>query len=192
MGQIHIEVLVSRMKRKFGVDVELREPKVPYKETIKGKTKVQGKYKKQSGGKGQYGDCWLQLEPLPHGTGFEFVDKIVGGSIPRQYIPSVEKGIVEAMDHGILAGYPVTDFRAIVYDGSYHDVDSSDMAFKIAASMGFKKGMEQSQPTLLEPIMKVEVIVPEEFVGDIMGDMNSRRGKIMGVEAKGTTRWSRR
>jgi len=185
MGQIHIEVLISRMRRKFGVDVELREPKVPYKETIKGKTKVQGKYKKQSGGKGQYGDCWLELEPLPHGTGFEFVDKIVGGSIPRQYIPSVEKGIVEAMDHGILAGFPTTDFRATVYDGSYHDVDSSDMAFKIAASMGFKKGMEQSQPTLLEPIMKVEVLVPEEFVGDIMGDMNSKRGKIMGVEAKG-------
>ena len=185
MGQIHIEVLVSKMKRKFGVDVELREPKVPYKETIKGRTKVQGKYKKQSGGKGQYGDCWLEFEPLPHGTGFEFVDKIVGGSIPRQYIPSVEKGIVEAMNHGILAGFPVTDFRAIVYDGSYHDVDSSDMAFKIAASMGFKKGMEQSQPTLLEPIMKVEVIIPEEFVGDVMGDMNARRGKIMGVEAKG-------
>ncbi|MGD0660839.1 MAG: elongation factor G [Syntrophorhabdales bacterium] len=185
MGQIHIEVLISRMRRKFGVDVELREPKVPYKETIKGKTKVQGKYKKQSGGKGQYGDCWLELEPLPHGTGFEFVDKIVGGSIPRQYIPSVEKGIVEAMVHGILAGFPTTDFRATVYDGSYHDVDSSDMAFKIAASMGFKKGMEQSQPALLEPIMKVEVLVPEEFVGDIMGDMNSKRGKIMGVEAKG-------
>ena len=185
MGQIHIEVLISRMKRKFGVDVELREPKVPYKETIKGRTKVQGKYKKQSGGKGQYGDCWLELEPLPHGSGFEFVDKIVGGSIPRQYIPSVEKGIVEAMDHGMLAGYPVIDFRATVYDGSYHDVDSSDMAFKIAASMGFKKGMEQSQPILLEPIMKVEVIVPEEFVGDIMGDMNSKRGKIIGVEAKG-------
>ncbi len=185
MGQIHIEVLVARMKRKFGVDVELREPKVPYKETIKGRTKVQGKYKKQSGGKGQYGDCWLEFEPLPAGSGFEFVDKIVGGSIPRQYIPSVEKGIVEAMVHGILAGYPTTDFRATVYDGSYHDVDSSDMAFKIAASMGFKKGMEQSQPTLLEPIMKVEVIVPEEFVGDIMGDMNSRRGKIIGVEAKG-------
>ncbi len=185
MGQIHIEVLVARMKRKFGVDVELREPKVPYKETIKGRTKVQGKYKKQSGGKGQYGDCWLEFEPLPHGAGFEFVDKIVGGSIPRQYIPSVEKGIVEAMGHGILAGYPTTDFRATVYDGSYHEVDSSDMAFKIAASLGFKKGMEQSQPTLLEPIMKVEVIIPEEFVGDVMGDMNSRRGKIMGVEAKG-------
>jgi elongation factor G len=185
MGQIHIEVLVARMKRKFGVDVDLREPKVPYKETIKGRTKVQGKYKRQSGGRGQYGDCWLELEPLPHGAGFEFVDKIVGGVIPRQYIPSVEKGIVEAMEHGILAGYPTTDFRATVYDGSYHEVDSSDMAFKIAASMGFKKGMEQSQPTLLEPIMKVEIIIPEEFVGDVMGDMNSRRGKIMGVEAKG-------
>lgn len=185
MGQIHIEVLVAKMKRKFGVEVELREPKVPYKETIKGTTKVQGKYKKQSGGKGQYGDTWLELSPLPRGGGFEFQDKIVGGAIPRNFIPSVEKGIVEAMHQGILAGYPVTDLRIALYDGSYHDVDSSDMAFKIAASMGFKKGMEQSNPVLLEPIMKVETIVPEENVGDIMGDMNSRRGKIMGVEAKG-------
>jgi elongation factor G len=185
MGQIHIEVLVAKMKRKFGVEVELREPKVPYKETIKGTTKVQGKYKKQSGGKGQYGDTWLELSPMPRGGGFEFVDKIVGGAIPRNFIPSVEKGIVEAMHQGILAGYPVTDLRIALYDGSYHDVDSSDMAFKIAASMGFKKGMEQSNPALLEPIMKIEVIVPEENVGDIMGDMNSRRGKIMGVEAKG-------
>ena len=185
MGQIHIEVIVGKMRRKFGVDVELKEPKVPYKETIRGTTKVQGKYKRQSGGRGQYGDTWLELGPLPRGQGFEFVDKIVGGAIPRQYIPSVEKGITEAMDRGILAGYPVTDFRVTLYDGSYHDVDSSDMAFKIAASMGFKKGMEQSNPILLEPIMKVEVIVPEENVGDIMGDMNSRRGKIMGVEAKG-------
>jgi elongation factor G len=185
MGQIHIEVLAAKMKRKFGVEVELREPKVPYKETIKGTTKVQGKYKKQSGGKGQYGDTWLELSPLPRGGGFEFADKIVGGAIPRNFIPSVEKGIVEAMHQGILAGYPVTDLRIALYDGSYHDVDSSDMAFKIAASMGFKKGMEQSNPVLLEPIMKIEVIVPEENVGDIMGDMNSRRGKIMGVEAKG-------
>lgn len=185
MGQIHIEVLVAKMKRKFGVEVELREPKVPYKETIKGTVKVQGKYKKQSGGKGQYGDTWLELSPLPKGGGFEFADKIVGGAIPRNFIPSVEKGIVEAMHQGILAGYPVTDLRIALYDGSYHDVDSSDMAFKIAASMGFKKGMEQASPVLLEPIMKVEVIVPEDNVGDIMGDMNSRRGKIMGVEAKG-------
>ncbi len=185
MGQVHIEVIVEKMKRKFGVDVELKEPKVPYKETIKGSTKVQGKYKKQSGGKGQYGDTWIELQPLPRGGGFEFVDKVVGGAIPRQYIPAVEKGIVEAMNQGILAGFPVVDFRAILYDGSYHDVDSSEMAFKIAASMGFKKGLEQCQPTLLEPIMKIEVVVPDEFMGDIMGDLNSRRGKIIGVESKG-------
>ena len=185
MGQVHIEVIIDRMKRKFGVEVELKEPKVPYKETIKGTTKIQGKYKKQSGGKGQYGDTWLELSPKPRGEGFEFVDKIVGGAIPRQYIPAVEKGIVEAMGQGILAGYPVIDFRVTLYDGSYHDVDSSEMAFKIAASMGFKKGLEMCKPTLLEPIMKMEVIVPDENMGDIMGDMNSRRGKIMGVETKG-------
>jgi len=185
MGQIHLEVVAAKMKRKFGVDVELREPKVPYKETIKGTAKVQGKYKRQSGGRGQYGDTWLELEPLPKGAGFEFVDKIVGGVIPRNYIPSVEKGIVEAMDQGVLAGYPVTDFRVTLYDGSYHEVDSSDMAFKIAASMGFKKGMEMTTPVLLEPIMKMEIIVPEDHVGDIMGDLNSRRGRIIGVEAKG-------
>jgi len=185
MGQVHVEVIVGKMKRKFGVDVDLKEPKVPYKETIRGTTKVQGKYKRQSGGRGQYGDTWLEIGPLPKGQGFEFVDKIVGGSIPKQYIPSVEKGIVEAMETGILAGYPTTDFRVTLYDGSYHEVDSSDMAFKIAASMGFKKGMEQCQPVLLEPIMKLEILVPEDNVGDIMGDMNSRRGKIIGVEAKG-------
>jgi elongation factor G len=185
MGQIHLEVVAAKMKRKFGVDVELREPKVPYKETIKGSTKVQGRYKRQSGGRGQYGDTWLELEPLPRGTGFEFADKIVGGVIPKNYIPSVEKGIVEAMEQGTLAGFPVTDFRVTLYDGSYHDVDSSDMAFKIAASMGFKKGMELVSPVLLEPIMKMEIIVPEENVGDIMGDLNSRRGRIVGVESKG-------
>jgi elongation factor G len=187
MGQVHIEVIVEKMKRKFGVDVELKEPKVPYKETIKGTTKVQGKYKKQSGGKGQYGDTWLELAPLPRNAGFEFVDKIVGGAIPRQYIPAVEKGIVEAMNQGILAGYPVIDFRVTLYDGSYHDVDSSEMAFKIAGSMGFKKGLEMCQPTLLEPITKIEVIVPDEYMGDIMGDLNSRRGKIIGVESKGNS-----
>ena len=185
MGQIHLEVVAAKMKRKFGVDVDLREPKVPYKETIKGRTKVQGKYKRQSGGRGQYGDTWLELEPLPRGTGFEFADKIVGGVIPKNYIPSVEKGVVEAMEHGVLAGFPVTDFRVTLYDGSYHEVDSSVMAFKIAASMGFKKGMEQVSPVLLEPIMKMEIIIPEENVGDIMGDLNSRRGRIVGVEAKG-------
>ncbi|MBP8626441.1 MAG: elongation factor G [Syntrophorhabdaceae bacterium] len=185
MGQIHIEVIVERLKRKFGVDVELKEPKVPYKETIKGTAKVQGKYKRQSGGRGQYGDTWLEISPLPRGEGFEFVDKIVGGVIPKQYIPAVEKGIVEAMEQGMLAGYPVTDIRVALYDGSYHDVDSSEMAFKIAASMGFKKGMEMANPTLLEPIMKIEVIVPDENMGDVMGDLNSRRGKIVGVESKG-------
>ena len=185
MGQVHIEVIVEKMKRKFGVEVELKEPKVPYKETIKGTTKVQGKYKKQSGGKGQYGDTWLEMSPLPRGAGFEFVDKVVGGSVPRQYIPAVEKGIVEAKNQGMLAGFPVVDFRVALYDGSYHDVDSSEMAFKIAASMGFKKGLEQCKPVLLEPIMKIEVIVPDENMGDIMGDMNSRRGKIIGVEGRG-------
>jgi len=185
MGQVHIEVIVEKLKRKFNVDVELKEPKVPYKETIKGTAKVQGKYKRQSGGRGQYGDTWLEVSPLPRGAGFEFVDKIVGGVIPRQYIPAVEKGIVEAMQQGILAGYPVTDIRVMLYDGSYHEVDSSEMAFKIAASMGFKKAMEQSNPVLLEPIMKVEVIVPDENMGDVMGDLNSRRGKIMGMETKG-------
>jgi elongation factor G len=185
MGQIHLEVVAGKMKRKFGVDVELREPKVPYKETIKGTAKVQGKYKRQSGGRGQYGDTWLELEPLPRGSGFEFADKSVGGVIPKNYIPSVEKGIVEAMEQGVLAGYPTTDFKVTLYDGSYHEVDSSDMAFKIAASMGFKKGMEMTTPVLLEPIMKMEIIVPEENVGDIMGDLNSRRGRIIGVEARG-------
>jgi elongation factor G len=186
MGQVHIEVIVEKMKRKFGVEVDLREPKVPYKETIKGTTKVQGKYKKQSGGKGQYGDTWLEMSPLPRGAGFEFVDKVVGGSVPRQYIPAVEKGIVEAKNQGMLAGFPVVDFRVALYDGSYHDVDSSEMAFKIAASMGFKKGLEQCKAVLLEPIMRIEVIVPDENMGDIMGDMNSRRGKIIGVESRGS------
>jgi len=185
MGQVHIEVIVEKLKRKFNVDVELKEPKVPYKETIKGTARVQGKYKRQSGGRGQYGDAWLEVSPLPRGTGFEFVDKIVGGVIPRQYIPAVEKGVVEAMEQGILAGYPVTDIKVMLYDGSYHEVDSSEMAFKIAASMGFKKAIEQSNPVLLEPIMKVEVIVPDENMGDVMGDLNSRRGKIMGMETKG-------
>jgi elongation factor G len=185
MGQVHIEVIVEKMKRKFGVEVDLKEPKVPYKETIKGTVKVQGKYKKQSGGKGQYGDTWLEMGPLPRGAGFEFIDKVVGGSVPRQYIPAVEKGIVEAKNQGMLAGFPVVDFKVALYDGSYHDVDSSEMAFKIAASMGFKKGLEQCKPVLLEPIMKIEVIVPDENMGDIMGDMNSRRGKIIGVESRG-------
>ncbi|MGA1875042.1 MAG: elongation factor G, partial [bacterium] len=185
MGQIHIEVTVDRMKRKFGTEVILKTPKVPYKETIRGTAKVQGRYKRQSGGRGQYGDTWIEIEPLPRGGGFEFVDKIVGGVIPRQYIPAVEKGIIGAMEEGILAGYPVTDVKVTLYDGSFHAVDSSEMAFKIAGSMGFKKGFMECRPTLLEPIMKVSVFVPEEFMGDIMGDLNSKRGRIQGIDSKG-------
>ncbi|MFZ5865685.1 MAG: elongation factor G, partial [Thermodesulfobacteriota bacterium] len=183
MGQVHIEVTVEKLKRKFGVDVNLKTPKVPYKETIKGRAKVEGKLKKQTGGRGQFAVAWLELEPLPRGTGFEFVDKIVGGVIPRQYIPAVEKGVNEAMVGGALAGYPVVDVRVTVFDGKYHDVDSSEQAFKIAASKGFKKGVLDSNPILLEPIMNLEVIVPEEYMGDIMGDINSRRGRIMGMDA---------
>jgi len=185
VGAVHIEATAEKLKRKFGVEVNLKPPKVPYRETIKGTVKVQGKYKRQSGGRGQYGDTWLELEPLPRGSGFEFVDKIVGGVIPRQYIPSVEKGIVEAKNTGILAGFPVVDFRVTLYDGTFHEVDSSDMAFKIAGSMGFKKGCEQAHPTLLEPIMKMTVTVPEDNMGDIIGDLNGRRGRVLGVEAQG-------
>ena len=186
MGQVHIEVAVERLKRKFGVDVALSIPKVPYKETIKGKTKVQGKYKKQSGGRGQFGDTWLEIEPLPRGGGFEFVDKIVGGVIPRQYIPAVEKGIVEAMNEGVVAGYPVVDVRVSLVFGSYHTVDSSEMAFKIAGSMGFKKGILECQPTLLEPIVNIDIEIPEEYMGDVIGDLNGRRGRVLGMETKGS------
>jgi elongation factor G len=186
-GQLHIEVVVDRLKRKFGVEVTLKTPKVPYKETIKGKAKAQGKYKKQTGGRGQYGDTHMEIEPMPRGGGFEFVNKIFGGAIPRQYIPAVEKGIVEAMVDGIYAGYPIVDIRVILVDGSYHDVDSSEIAFKIAASMGFKKMFMDAQPILLEPIMNVSIIVPDENMGDIIGDINSRRGRIMGVDTKGKT-----
>jgi elongation factor G len=185
MGQLHIEVIVEKLKRKYGAEVELKAPKVPYKETIKASSSAQGKYKKQSGGRGQYGDTWIKLEPLPRGKGFEFVDKIVGGAIPKNYIPSVEKGIREAMAGGYLSGNPMVDVRVTLYDGSYHDVDSSDMAFKIAGSMGFKNAVEKAKPVILEPIMTMEVTVPEESMGDVIGDMNSRRGKVLGVDTKG-------
>ncbi len=185
MGEIHLEVAVEKLKRQFGVEVELRTPKVAYKETIKKSAQVQGRYKKQTGGRGQYGDTWLKIEPLEGGKGFEFVNKIVGGVVPRQYIPAVEKGVVEAMREGVLGGYPVVDLRVTLYDGSYHPVDSSEMAFKIAGSMGFKKGMEQCNPVLLEPIIEMEVICPEDTVGDVIGDLNSRRGRVLGVEVHG-------
>ncbi len=185
MGQVHIEATIEKLKRKFGVEVNLSTPKVPYKETIKGKTQVQGKYKKQSGGRGQYGDTWLEIEPLPRGSGFQFEDRIVGGVVPRQYIPAVEKGIVEAMAEGVLAGYPVVDVKVALFDGTYHTVDSSELAFKIAASMGFKKGVLACQPTLLEPIVNIEIEIPEEYMGDVIGDLNSRRGRVMGMDTKG-------
>ncbi len=184
MGQIHVEVTIEKLKRKFNVEVLLKAPKVPYRETLKGKAQLQSKYKKQSGGRGQYADVWLEIEPLPRGAGFEFVDKIVGGAIPRQYIPAVEKGILEASEKGVLAGYPTVDFKATLYDGSFHTVDSSEMAFKIAGSMGFKKGAEMASPVLLEPIVQMEITVPDDCVGDVIGDMNSRRGRVLGMEPK--------
>jgi elongation factor G len=185
MGKAHLEIAVDRLKRKFGLEIQMKTPRVPYKETIHGRTEVQGKHKKQTGGHGQYGDCWIKLEPLSRGAGYEFVNHIVGGAIPKQYIPAVEKGIIEAMEEGALAGYPVVDVKVTLYDGSYHSVDSSEMAFKIAGSLAFKKGILQANPTLLEPIMAVEVMVPDECMGDVIGDLNSKRGRVMGVEAKG-------
>ncbi|MBN1958166.1 MAG: elongation factor G [Desulfuromonadales bacterium] len=182
MGQIHLEVAVERLKRKYGADVVLKEPKVPYRETIKASTQVQGKYKKQSGGRGQYGDVWIEVKPLPRGAGYEFVDKVVGGVVPRNYIPAVDKGIVEAMKTGPLTKNQVVDVQVTLYDGSHHSVDSSEMAFKVAGSMAFKKAMEQCKPVLLEPIMAMEITVPDDCMGDVIGDLNSRRGKVVGVE----------
>ncbi len=182
MGQVHLEVTLEKLKRKFGVEVIMKTPKIPYKETIKSGAKAQGKYKKQSGGRGQYGDCWIQIEPLQRGEDFEFINKIVGGSIPRQYIPAVEKGIVEAMHEGVIAGFPMVGLKAMLYDGSYHSVDSSEMAFKIAGSMAIKKATQDAKPVILEPIVKMEVITPDEFLGNVIGDLNGKRGKVQGVE----------
>jgi elongation factor G len=184
MGQVHLEVTIEKLKRKFGVEVEMKTQKVPYLETFKASVKAQGKYKKQSGGRGQYGDCWVEFAPLARGEGFHFEDKIVGGVIPRQYIPAVEKGIFEAAEDGFLAGYPMVDFKAAVYDGSFHTVDSSEMAFKVAGSLAYKKAMETAKVALLEPIMNMKITVPEECMGDVIGDLNSRRGKVVGVEPK--------
>ncbi|TWJ17061.1 elongation factor G [Geobacter argillaceus] len=184
MGQVHLDVIVEKMKRKFNVEVLLKTPKVPYLETIRGTAKVQGKYKKQSGGRGQYGDCWIEMSPTQRGDGYIFEDRIVGGVIPRQYIPAVDKGIQEACLDGFLAGYPVVDFKVALYDGSFHTVDSSEMAFKVAGSMAFKKAMELCKPVILEPIMNMKVTVPDENMGDVIGDINSRRGKVVGVEPK--------
>jgi len=185
LGQLHIELTVDRLKRRYNVEVDLKPPKVPYKETITASAKVQGKYKKQTGGHGQYGDVQIEVSPKERGEGFEFENAIVGGVIPRQYIPAVEKGIIEAMKDGPLTGSPVVDLKVSLFYGSYHEVDSSEMAFKIAGSMAFKKAMEECRPILLEPIMNITIMVPEECMGDVMGDLNSRRGKIEGMTAKG-------
>jgi elongation factor G len=184
-GQQHIEVVVSKMKKRYHTEVNLKAPKVPYRETIRGKADVQGRHKKQTGGHGQYGDCKIKMEPLPHGGGFEFVNDIFGGAIPKNYIAPVEKGIKDAAARGHLAGFPVVDFRVTLYDGSYHDVDSNDMSFQMAGRIAFRKAMEVAKPTLLEPIMAAEITVPDEFAGSIMGDLNSRRGRIQGMDNKG-------
>ena len=186
-GQQHVEVIVSRLKKRYGVDVELHSPKIPYRETIRGKADVQGRHKKQTGGHGQFGDCWIRVEPLPRGAKFSFENEVFGGAIPRNFIPAIEKGIIEASEKGYLAGFPMVDFRVVVYDGSYHDVDSSEMSFKLAARKAFRAAMEQAKPALLEPIMNAEVQAPVEYAGDLMGDMNSRRGRIAGMDTKGGT-----
>jgi elongation factor G len=186
-GQQHVEVIVSRLKNRYNVDVALKAPKVPYRETIRGTADVQGRHKKQTGGHGQFGDCWIKMEPLPRGGGFEFVNDIFGGAIPRNYIPAVEKGIVETAAMGYLAGCPVVDFRVTVYDGSYHDVDSSELSFKLAARKAFRAAMQVAKPALLEPIMNVEVQAPVEYAGDLMGDINGRRGRISGMDTRGNT-----
>ena len=185
MGELHLEILVDRMKREFTVEATVGQPQVAYKETIKKEVEAEGKFIKQSGGRGQYGHCWLKLEPLERGTGYEFVDKIKGGSIPREYIPAIKKGVKEALDNGILAGYPMIDVKATVYDGTYHDVDSSEAAFKIAGSMALQAGAKQADPVILEPIMKVEVVTPEEFMGDVIGDLNSKRARVQEMRDQG-------
>jgi len=187
-GELHVRIITERLKKRYNVDVDLKPPKISYLETIKGRSDVQGRHKKQTGGRGQFGDCWIKFEPLPRGKDFEFDDKIFGGSIPRNFIPSVEKGLQEARKKGVLAGYPTVDFKAILYDGSYHDVDSSDIAFKIAATKAYKKGIREAKPTLLEPVMNVEIYTPETYMGDIMGNLNGRRGKVQGMEQKGPMR----
>ena len=185
MGELHLEIIVDRLKREFKVEANIGNPQVAYRETFRKAVKTEGKYIKQSGGKGNYGHCWLEMTPLEPGAGFEFENKFVGGAIPKEYIPAIEKGVTEAMENGIVAGYPVVDFKVTVFDGSFHEVDSNEMAFKIAASMAFKDGMKQASPVLLEPIMKVEVVTPDEYMGDVMGDLSSRRGRIEGMNVQG-------
>jgi len=184
-GQQQVEVAVSRLNKRYGVNVELRAPKIPYRETIRGTADVHGRHKKQTGGHGQFGDCKIRVSPLERGQKFEFVNEIFGGAIPKQFIPAVEKGILEAAEQGYLAGYPVVDFKVVLYDGSYHEVDSNELSFKLAGRKAFRLAMEQARPALLEPIMRVEVQAPVEYAGDLMGDLNGRRGRISGMEVKG-------
>jgi elongation factor G len=186
LSQVHVEVLIDRLRRRFGVEVTLAPPRVPYQETIRRSAKAHGRHKKQSGGRGQFGDCHIEIEPLPRGSGFEFVDKIKGGVIPSSFIPAVQKGVQEAMQAGVVAGYPVKDVRVTLFDGSYHTVDSSEIAFKLAGSVAMKQALQEADPVLLEPIMLVTVSVPEEHVGEVIGDLNSRRGRPQGMEPAGT------
>ncbi len=185
LGNVQLDVIAKKVKTVYHVDMELKKPRIPYKETVSGVSHVQGKYKRQSGGRGQYGDCWLKIEPKPLGSGYEFVDKIVGGVIPKNYIPSIEKGVKEAMEQGVIAGYPVVDIKVTVDDGSFHEVDSSDMAFKIAGAMALRKGVLEARPYILEPILNVEIITSEEYMGSVMGDLNSKRGRVMGMDRVG-------
>jgi elongation factor G len=190
-GQQHVEIVVAKLKKRYGVDVKLHAPKIPYRETIRGLADVQGRHKKQTGGHGQFGDCWIKMEPLPRGAKFQFANEIFGGSIPKNFIPAVEKGIVEAAEKGYLAGYPMVDFKVTVYDGSYHDVDSSELAFKLAARKAFKAAMLEAKPSLLEPVMNVEIQAPVEYAGDLMGDLNGRRGRVGGMDTRGATQFIR-
>ena len=190
-GQQHVEIVVSRLKKRYSVDVTLKAPKIPYRETIRGTADVQGRHKKQTGGHGQFGDCWIKMMPLERGAKFEFANEIFGGAIPKNYIPAVEKGILEAAENGFLAGYPMVDFKVVLYDGSYHDVDSSELAFKLAARKAFKAAMQQAKPALLEPVMNVEIQAPVEYAGDLMGDLNGRRGRISGMDTKGSSQFIR-
>ena len=182
MGELHLEIIVDRMKREFSVEANIGKPQVAYRETIRKTVEQEGKFVRQSGGRGQYGHVWLKIEPKEAGTGYEFVNEIVGGVVPREYIPAVDKGIQEQLQNGVIAGFPVVDVKVTLFDGSYHDVDSNEMAFKIAGSMGFREGALKASPVLLEPIMQVEVVTPEDYMGDVMGDLNRRRGIMQGMD----------
>jgi elongation factor G len=184
MGELHLEIIVDRLLREFKVEANVGKPEVAYRETLTSLAEAEGRFVRQTGGRGQYGHAWVKVEPVPAGSGFEFVNKIVGGAIPREYISAVEKGIREAMQAGMLAGYPVVDVKVTLFDGSYHEVDSSEMSFKIAGSMAFKEAAKRAKPVLLEPVMQVDVVTPEEFLGEVIGNLNSRRGRVLGVEAR--------